>query len=92
MCASTTMNTLAALQATVHRGIKIDSPVISVNTQMEGIINQITKFVNTADNHTSDALDEFKKLEQFLKFKFILNYKLNKSLAIAKKYLITKVK
>jgi len=66
MCASTTMNTLAALQGTVHGGIKIDSPVISVNTQMEGIINQITQFVNTADNHTSDALEEFKKLEQFI--------------------------
>ena len=60
------MNTLAALQATVHGGIKIDSPVISVNTQMEGIINQIAQFVNTADNHTSDALEKFKKLEQFI--------------------------
>jgi len=66
MCATTTMNTLAALQATVHGGVKIDSPVISVNTQMEGIINQITQFVNTPDNHTSDALKEFKELEQFI--------------------------
>ena len=66
MCPITNANTLAALQVAVLHEIKIDYPVCSINTQMEGIINQITQFVNDTDNHTPVALDEFKKLELFI--------------------------
>lgn len=61
MCAITNANTLAALQVAVLHRVKIDYPVCSINTKMEGIINQITQFVNDTDNHTTIALDEFKK-------------------------------
>ena len=66
MCAITNANTLAALQVAVLHRVKIDYPVCSINTKMEGIINQITQFVNDTDNHTTIALDEFKKFELFI--------------------------
>ena len=65
MC-STTMNTLAALQTAVLPGTKIDFSEKSAITQMESITQQIIQFVQDAENHNSAALDEFKKLEQFL--------------------------
>lgn len=65
MC-STTMNTLAALQTAVLQGPKIDSPENTGNTNMQDIIQRITEFVQDAENHNSAALDDFKKLEQFI--------------------------
>lgn len=66
MCATTNANTLSALQTAVLQGIKIDSPENTDNINMQHIIQQITEFVNTPDNHTPVALDEFKKLEQLI--------------------------
>jgi hypothetical protein len=60
------IDTLATLQASVLQGIKIDSPDKTDNTTaMQAIVNDITSFVNDTSNHTTKALDDFKKLEAF---------------------------
>ena len=60
-------DTLAMLQTSVLQGIKIDSPDKTDNTTtMQAIVNNITFFVNEPKNHTPEALDDFKKLEQFI--------------------------
>ena len=60
-------DTLATLQTSVLQGIKIDSPDKTDNTTtMQAIVNNITLFVNDTANHTTEALDDFKKFEQFI--------------------------
>ena len=60
-------HTLASLQASVLKGVKIDSSDKTDNTTaMEAITRNITEYVNNVDNHTTEALDDLKKLEAFI--------------------------
>jgi len=60
-------DTLASLQASVLKGVKIDSSDKTDNTTaMQAITRNITEFVNNSDNHNADALAAFKELEVFV--------------------------
>lgn len=66
MALNTNATTLAALQTSILQGIQIDSPDAKVNTTMNAILQNITTFVNTPDNHNTEAFEDFKKLEKFI--------------------------
>ena len=57
---------LATLQTEVLNGVKIDSADKTDKTTMELITEQIMKFTGAACNHTDDALEDFKNLEQLI--------------------------
>tara|TARA_B110000114_G_scaffold135953_1_gene142806 strand:+ start:64 stop:846 length:783 start_codon:yes stop_codon:yes gene_type:complete len=59
-------NMLATLQTEVLNGVKIDSADKTDKTTMELITEQIMKFTAATVNHTDDALEDFKNLEQLI--------------------------